>query len=288
VFGYVVADKPNMLMKDYAAYRAYYCGLCKTLGLSYTPVTRFTVNYDIAFLTLLAHNYRKVTPEFKDERCIAHPVGKRFPVVQNNPVQKDVADINIILGYYKSQDDVLDGGSGKHRAARAFLKNKYKRAAKRFPALAKSVGENYAKLNALEKEREENLDKLANCFANIMVDVGRAAANNADELLDSLCYNLGRWIYIIDAYDDLKRDIKEKKFNPLIPSGKFDESGEQAIYEKVKFNLQHAVGEIIAAYDAMDITVSEGAISNIIYCGLKARTNLILERRGAICKKTLL
>ena len=88
MFGYVKADKPNMLIKDYATYRAYYCGLCKSIGKRASQTMRMSVNYDITFLSLLAHNYCRTEPTFKETRCIVHPVGKKFPVVENNPVQE--------------------------------------------------------------------------------------------------------------------------------------------------------------------------------------------------------
>lgn len=31
----------------------------------------------------------------------------------------------------------------------------------------------------------------------------------------SLGYTLGKWIYLIDAFDDLKKDMKDNKFNPI-------------------------------------------------------------------------
>lgn len=288
MFGYVNADKPNMLMKDYAAYRAFYCGLCKTLGRRFSQLTRFTVNYDIAFLTLLAHNYRKIQPEFKEERCIAHPVGKKFPVVQDNEAQRTVADINIILAYYKIKDDINDGGGVKYGALKAFVNNKFKKCYQNYPELCKSVGNHYERLNVLEKAGEKNIDKLADCFAGMMVDVGRAAAGKNDDNLDALCYNLGRWIYFIDAVDDLKKDAEEGKFNPFLAGAALDKENEDAIYEKAAFNLKTAVAEIRRAYDKMDISVAEGPLSNIIYCGLRQRTEMILNNRGAQCKRTRL
>ena len=55
MFGYVLPDKPNMFMKDYAEYRAFYCGLCKSIGKKCSEVMRFTTNYDITFLNVLYH-----------------------------------------------------------------------------------------------------------------------------------------------------------------------------------------------------------------------------------------
>jgi|AGTN01.3.fsa_nt_gi hypothetical protein len=285
MFGYVTADKPNMLMKDYSTYRAYYCGLCKALGKEFSQATRFSVNYDIAFLTLIAHNYRKITPVFKEGRCPAHPIGKKIPLVQADEAQNTVAGINVILGYYKAEDDVKDGGFIGY-FARAFLKGKMKKASKRLPGLAKKIEENYNRLREYEKDKEKNVDLPAECFAQIMKDVGEAAAGKTDKPLEDLCYNLGRWIYFVDAYDDLKEDAAAGRYNPFLPEGELTEERESEIFEKASFNIRFSAAEIRKAYDAMDVSVSEGPLSNIIYCGIPARTEEIINNRGEKCRKT--
>jgi len=289
MFGYVNADKPNMLMKDYAVFRAYYCGMCQTIGKrSKSQLMRIGINYDVTFLALLAHNFCKQEPEIKQSRCAFHLLGKKYLIVKKNEILLRIADINTILGYYKVEDDVLDGGGLKYKIGRLFVRRHYLKAARRLPALAESVKSNYQRLREFEQKKETSVDKLADCFAAMLQDVGREACGVRDPLLDELCYNLGRWIYLIDAYDDLDRDIEEGKFNPLAPDGKAGVLDGGKLKENVRFALEHAVANIRAAYDAMDITVSEGALSNIVYRGLKARTDEILERRGKKCKRTLL
>lgn len=288
MFGYVAADKPNMLIKDFAEYRAYYCGMCRAIGKrSKSQFMRIGINYDITFLAILAHNYQKTAPAIKDSRCAFHLFGKKYPIVGKNDIMLTIADINTLLGYYKVEDDVQDGGNLKHRLGRLFIKRHYKRAARRLPALAESIARNYQNLRALEAYREKSIDRLAECFALMLRDVGREACGREEPLLDELCYNLGRWIYLIDAYDDLYPDIKEGKFNAFLPEGKLDKEAEARVAETARINLNLAVSNIREAYDAMEITVSEGPLSNIIYRGLKARTDEILERRGKECKKTL-
>lgn len=290
MFGYVTADKPNMLIKDFAEYRAYYCGLCKEIGRRYKrQAARFFINYDVTFLTILAHNYRKVQPTIKEERCVAHPVGKKFSVVQSDEVQGIIVDINTLLGYYKLEDNVLDDGGVKYRTVRAYCKPMFNKAAKRFPDLSRAISDNYQRLRIMENEGTATLDEKADTFATILKAVGRTATGASDDNLDTLCYYLGRWIYIIDAYDDLARDIRDGKFNPLINKGEtLTTEREAEIYSEVEFSLKSCIKFIREAYDNMDITVSEGALSNVIYCGLRLRTETVLKDRGAKCKITLL
>lgn len=288
MFGYVNADKPNMLIKDYAVYRAYYCGLCKTIGRKNPPLMRFTINYDITFLTMLAHNYNKVEPEFKKALCIAHPIGKPFSVVVNNPVQECVADVNTILGYYKAYDDIADRGSLKHRIAKWYIKGKYKRSAKRYPELDEALKKCFKELYELEKSGSKDLDATAKTSGDMLVAVAKTTTKNYDDLLIRLADNLGRWIYVIDAYDDLLKDVKNNNYNPLKPDGELTEEVIENIQKVVREKLYYYLSEIKKAYDQMDITITEGPLSNVVYVGLRTKTEEVLRTRGMKCKKTLL
>lgn len=276
MFGYVYIDKPNIRMKDFAEYKGYYCGLCKTLGKLYGQSFRFTVNYDIAFLSILAHNYRGVAPEFREERCIAHPIGKKFSVALNDEVQETVAHINAILGYYKVWDDVLDDKNPAKRAALAALKPALKKAKKVLPRLEKQTEKYYLELNRREKEGA-SADCLADIFGKLMVEIAFAACGKMDENLESLAYHLGRYVYLMDAADDWKKDRKSGAFNPyLIKTGDVTPTAAE-IAERARFDLEACITNIRDAYDKMEITIAEGPLSNMVYLGFTKRMETVLK-----------
>ena len=135
----------DILIKDYettAAIIADWQGIGATQGL----LMRLTVNYDIV---LPAHNHEKAAPNFEREHCILHPIGKKVPVAVSGEIFDRIIDINTILGYHKIVDDVID--EDKHRTIKAFLKGKYKKAAKRMPQFNAAVSAQYAKLRELEE-----------------------------------------------------------------------------------------------------------------------------------------
>ena len=288
MFGYVKADKPNMLIKDYAVYRAYYCGLCKSIGRTNPPLMRFGINYDITFLTMLAHNYNKVEPKFKKSLCISHPIGKPFTVVVNDSVQERVVDVNTILGYYKAYDDATDRGSLKHRLAKAYIKGKYKRAARRHTEFDKKLQACFSDLEALERANSKDIDALTKTSSDMLIAVAEEVCDRIDEHLIKLADNLGRWIYLIDAYDDLLKDVKKGNFNPLNPDCELTDEVLDSIQSSVREKLLTYVTNIRDAYDLMDITITEGPLSNVVYVGLRTRTEEVLATRGVKCKKTLL
>lgn len=283
MFGYVVIDKPNILIKDYQTYRSYYCGLCKAIGKQSGQALRLTLNYDIVLLALLAHNYEQVTPEFIKGRCFVHPLGKGIFYVKNKGILAKIADINTILGYYKIYDDVVD--EGKHKLIKAALTPYFKKAKKRNEELTAKVESSYEKLRSLEKQKaDENL--LSDCFGNMMIAVAESLTAKGDKNLRELCFYLGKWVYIIDALDDLKKDYEQGNYNPFLRNvTAWSDNIYDGIETKIRWITNECIDKIINAYELMKIDISEGALSNIIYKGLASRTEFVINKRGEKCQK---
>ena len=54
MFGYVLPLTAELKVREWHAYRAYYCGLCKELKREYGFLSRFLLNYDLVLPALLA------------------------------------------------------------------------------------------------------------------------------------------------------------------------------------------------------------------------------------------
>ena len=52
MFGYVVVNTEKLTLEEKKQYRAFYCGLCKMLGIRHGRISRFTLTYDMTFLVL--------------------------------------------------------------------------------------------------------------------------------------------------------------------------------------------------------------------------------------------
>ena len=282
MFGNVLIDKPNILIKDYETYRAYYCGLCKSLGKEYGMLLRLTLNYDIVLLALLGHNYEQVEPVYLTEHCITHPV-RKVPTVKNNAVLTRVADINIILGYYKATDDVID--ENKHRLWKSTIGTKLKKAEKKLPEFARAVKEGYEKIRESEKENR-SAERIADLFGQIMMACADALTEKGDSNLKKLLYYVGKWVYYVDAMEDIKEDCEKKRYNPFLRK---DTVWSDTVYAEAEKEarpfLYDCIDRMIEVYNTMEINFGEGALANIVYRGFKARTEQVLAAKGEKCKK---
>ena len=214
MFGYVTTDLPNLYVKDTVLYKAAYCGLCKSIGKVCGINGRFLLNYDLAFLSVFIHNVSGVDFNVEKQHCILHAITKR-PIAIPDATSERIAALNVILAYHKLTDDVIDNGKG--RIKRSLFKKAYKKAKKAEPVLDGIVKANYDKLLTYERQNTDSIDFAADPFGNMMRElVKELLADKFTEEAGELAYNLGKWIYLIDAADDYDKDKKKGAFNVFV------------------------------------------------------------------------
>ena len=284
MYGYVLPDKPNMFIKDYTEYKAYYCGLCKSIGEKCNQFMRFTTSYDMTFLSALMHNLCGVQPVYKRQNCILHPLRKRDVVVSDS-VTDTLVDVNAILVHYKAEDARADKDKG--RIIGAVVSGRYKKAKNRFPGYDAKVGELFGKLRNMEREEIAIPEQLAEVFGEVLVATGEVFAP-LDGDYEAVLFNLGKWVYLTDALDDFDEDVKAGRFNAFSCAYAECKSRSELVAEKSE-DLQYLFGtirkQIKDAYDNIYILYSEGLLTNTIYYGLSAMTAKIMWRTEK-CKKT--
>ncbi|MBQ3115692.1 MAG: hypothetical protein IJC07_01550 [Clostridia bacterium] len=280
MFGYVKTDLPYMYMKDTTLYKAMYCGLCKGIGCACGTKGRLVLNYDLTFLSVLAHNLMGIDVKVEKQRCIAHQIKKR-PVAVPDALTERIGALNVILAYHKLNDDVLDSGKGK--TARRFFLSSYKKAKKKEPEFDKIVEKRYSDLVNYEKTGGDSIDISADPFGNMMVDVMKVLlGDKCTENVCELSYELGKWIYLIDALDDFDKDKKKNNFNVFINANKDIKTKEELI-EKNKDQLIFTFGSILSKIASLATTLeykfNHDLTDNILLRGLRAETQRILENK---------
>lgn len=275
MFGYVVPDKPNILVKDYELYRAYYCGICKAIGDCTGQCARLTLSYDITLLAMFAAALGDETPSVKKEHCPIHWL-KKVNCVRSPESFKTVAYINAILGHYKAVDDVNDEKRLLKGIGRLIIARGYRIARKALPRFDEVCRREYAALSDMEREGGHSLDAMADPFATIL----RAAADTVKkdyETLGDLFYNLGRYIYVIDAVDDYDEDIKKHRFNPLEDKSLPETDRRAEAFRIASDTLNASIATIKDIFDIIPLKTADGPLSNIVYLGLEQRKQKVLS-----------
>ena len=259
-----------------ARYHAAYCGLCRALGRRCGLLARFTLNYDF---TLLAMLFAPAEPAWCEARCPAHPFRKRRccgPCAGFDLA----ADESVILFWLKLADDVADRGFFAGLPARLAawgLRGAYKRASRARPDFDARAREQLSRLRALERENCPSMDRAADAFARILcAAVPDGLEERRGRALGEFLYHLGRWVYIIDAWDDLAEDRKRGSYNPLL--ARFGGAPE-AHLDELRTTLEHSARLCQAAFQLEAFGLWTPVLENILYLGLPVVQEAVLAGR---------
>ena len=267
MFGYVVPLRGELKVRELDAYQGIYCGLCHTLGRRYGFLPRLLLSYDFAFLAMVLAGPER-TAVLERRRCVACPVrGKR--VCPARPELDTAADASVILTYWKLRDSVADRGFFRGLPARLLsilLRPAYRKAARLRPDFDRQTVSCLEELRTLEEEGSPSLDRTADTFARILAGAAPDTGDRArDRALGQLLYHVGRWIYLVDAWDDLEEDRAAGRYNPLLL--RFPD-GPEAHREEVRLTLGHSLNLALSAYHLTDAGPWNGVVLNILCLGL--------------------
>ena len=272
MFGYVRINKMDLTFREYENYKGYYCGLCKYLKENHGEISRLGLNYDITFLIVILTAIYKPKPSIFQERCVVSPFKKKKKII--NEITEYAASMNVLLTYYKLEDNLLDDKGIKDIFAYNLYKNKLNLAHNKYPQKSKIIKEQMNLLNKLEQEKEYNIDKVSNTFGEIMGEIFAYKTDKYEEDLRKIGFNIGKYIYILDAYEDLEEDYKKGRYNPFIEYINNKEKLKQRVDRLVSMSL----GLLSSSINNLNIQVNRGIIENIVYSGVYLRYKNILNK----------
>lgn len=274
MFGYVNICAESISEEDKKLYSAYYCGLCKAISQK-SQLMRLGLNNDLTFLSVLLGGVFKEKPSFKtNSRCLMHGL-KKHNEIKMDKVMDYASDMNILLVYLKFLDDAKDDKTVLKKGMGLFFKNTAKKIKNKYPTISAIIIENLERLEILEKNNCLSIDEVSDCFAKILEAIfvpDFIEDDKTRKVLSWMGYNLGRWIYIADAYEDREKDEKKNNYNPLLFIN--NDNIKKDIYDSMTYTLAN----IANAYDLLDVQRNDTLIRNILYGGLPLKQERIFNK----------
>ena len=273
MFGYIIVNKQEMKFKEFDLYKSYYCGLCRELKHSYGKRGQLTLSYDLTFVIMLLTSLYETDTEFSACKCIAHPFEKH--PTGRNEITKYAADMNILLSYYKCEDDWLDERKLGKKTLAGLLKKKVNGIRQRYPKKARLVQERLEQIRQCEKACSENMDEIAGYFGDIMAEIFAFRQDEWEKELRRMGFFMGKFIYLMDAYEDVEKDKKDGNFNPfskLYETEQFEETCEKI--------LTMMMAECSKAFEKLPLIEYTEILRNILYSGVWCRYEMIKQKRG--------
>jgi len=272
MFGYVKVNKMDLTYREYEHYRGYYCGLCKCLKDNHGEISRLSLNYDITFLVLVLTSVYKPKSKVIEEGCITNPFKKKKKII--NEITEYAASMNVLLAYYKLEDNLKDDKGLKDIISYNLYKNKLKRAYEKYPKKAEIIKEQLDILYNLEMKKNTNIDLVSNTFGNLMSEIFAYKEDEYESELRRIGFNIGKYIYLLDAYEDLDKDYKKGRYNPFIDY--IDKKEE--LKQRVDKLISLCLGMLSNSIDRLNLKMNTGIIENIVYSGVYLRYQNILNK----------
>ncbi len=166
MYGYVLVNKPELKFKEFDIYQSYYCGLCEALGERYGMKGRLTISYDMTFLVLLLNALYEPKEYCVNEHCIVHPIGKHQK--RRSFVSDYVADMNMLMTYYKCMDDWNDERKISQKMMAEIIRKNMRMLLAKYPQKCKRLQKEFKRLHTYEKNNCNDMDKVSSCFGTIL------------------------------------------------------------------------------------------------------------------------
>lgn len=220
MFGYVNINKAELKLREYNLYKAFYCGLCKTLHDEYGVGSKLLLSYDCTFIAILLSLARDDMISVRKRRCNVNPLISKV-MVENSAPLEFAAAMNVMLAYFSLDDGKRDDKNPVKAVGAGVFKSAVRKAAAKYPEAYTAVRQALLSLDEAEKDNVADLDIPANASARILADSIPTFISDEDtkRLIRVLCFGIGRFIYIADAWCDRKKDARKKSYNPVNLTG---------------------------------------------------------------------
>ena len=264
MFGYITANMATLDKDQQTRYRAYYCGLCRVLREHYGQAGRMTLSNDMTFLAIVLSSLYEPKVNTTSGVCPMHPVASRQ--YADTEIFPYAADMNLLLAYYMCLDGVKDDRSRLKEIRARSLKRSFDKITLRYPEKCAAIGDALERISILEAQQSDSLDELCTLTGRIVGEIFRYKNDEWADMLYGLGHALGRFIYMMDAYEDYDADKRLRRFNPL------KTMHSQPDYEdQVRDILLLLAGEAAQQMDLLPLERDLDLIQNVLFSGIWVR-----------------
>lgn len=218
--GYLKPNFKEMPLELKKEYKAFYCGLCKALKKQCGYIGIASLSYEITSLVILLSGLQGCRKKVFHGSCCISPFVPVSYVDYFSDELVCAANLSFLIACYEVKDNVHDIGGFRWRTIDKLLNKKIDRPVNAlnedFLQIRNAVYEYYA----TEHKKSVTYQEVVEASGVLVENLAFPLIKNCDcDVLDNLkelVNLLGKWIYLLDAYDDLASDIKNGNFNPLL------------------------------------------------------------------------
>ncbi|MBR4027724.1 MAG: class 1 isoprenoid biosynthesis enzyme [Lachnospiraceae bacterium] len=280
MFGYINVNREELSEENKKIYQAYYCGLCQRLHANCGKKGQMLLNYDMTFLVVLLTGLYEVNNTQKKFTCILHPTKKK--TAYENEISDYCAAMNVMLAYYNLIDDWQDEKNYTKKTLANMIRKDYNRFAEQYPRQTKALEQYITRLSEYEKNEETNIDLVAGLTGEMLGELFAWKEDEWYEELKTLGYYMGKFIYLMDAYEDIDKDEKHKSYNPLCMLRKENPKDFETL---CRLMMTSMMAECAKSFERLPILLHADILRNILYSGVWSKYEYIQLKKKKRTKK---
>ena len=201
-----------------------------------------------------------------------HPLQKRTWV--DNEFISYAAHMNVALAYFKAKDDIADDGKVSAKILSGIFGKNLPPIREKFPRQCDAMERCIRELTALERENCGNPDLPAGCFGRLMGELLVYREDFWAPTLRELGQALGRFIYLLDAMADYRRDSRKNKYNPFLAMGTGPDT------EKWETWLVLEMARCTEHFEKLPLVQDKPLLDAILYSGVWMEFERLRPRKG--------
>ncbi|MDO4475965.1 MAG: DUF5685 family protein [Lachnospiraceae bacterium] len=272
MFGYVTVNPGELKVREYELYKSFYCGVCRELA-AHGQLSRLMLSYDMTFLAMLENALYELPETVRDKRCLVHPVKPHKETTDEATAY--AADMTILLGYQKAMDDWRDERKPHALALGLTQQREYRKLQKRYPRQARAIEEAIGALHRAEEENCRDLDYVSGLTGRFLGEMFNWKDDLWGETLREMGFFLGKFIYIMDAFEDCRRDEKKGSYNVLLEWKRQDEAG---FAQRVETVLTDIMSQCAVRFERLPIVKNASILRNVLYAGVWVTYSTLREQ----------
>ena len=136
---------------------------------------------------------------------------------------------------------------------------KMKKIRKLYGEKAQMTADNLKALRELEKKNICDIDKSAGFFGRIMAELFVCREDEWAEKLRKMGFYFGKFIYLMDAYEDIEEDLKQNRYNPLA-----ELYGQESFEENCQQILKMMMAETSRVFEQLPIVEEVEILRNML------------------------
>lgn len=281
MFGYTFPIEPMMTNEEQAAYRAYYCETCHQLRDGYGVMSTVIVSYEMTFASIVLNSVMREGVIDREPKAGKLCVFRHSD--NHTELLRRLAAYTVLVANNDLVDDKFDGPSVKSSFGLLWLGRSIERARGDYPEYDELIMKGYDILREKEAAGCSDPVEMGKASAASMIWVMREM--NGDQWtpeLEEMFENLGVWVYVMDAIEDLDDDHKEGQYNPFLVGCDDFTTGRNYVQRHI-YEISGIVNGIMSNIQRSYLKVRERMVANtavtdnIIYQGMPVAVRRVMS-----------